>query len=289
MIILRTVREMQALAQARRAEGKRLALVPTMGALHEGHLALARTGRRIADHVTVSIFVNPTQFGPGEDYGRYPRTLKTDVEALRAEGLADVIFAPPVEELYPNSGDGENLTWVTVDSLGDTLCGAYRPGHFRGVTTVVSRLFNACRPDVAIFGLKDAQQFLIIRRMAEDMCTGIEIVGVETQREPDGLAMSSRNAYLSPEERAQAVVLYQAVTAAKRLIEAGEQRSQAIVETMRKTIGGAPLARLQYAEVVDEKTLQPVERLVSGQVVLVAVAVFFGTTRLIDNAFVRTP
>jgi len=154
---------------------------------------------------------------------------------------------------------------------------------------VVSRLFNACRPDVAIFGLKDAQQFLIIRRMAEDMCTGIEIVGVETQREPDGLAMSSRNAYLSPEERAQAVVLYQAVTAAKRLIEAGEQRSQAIVETMRKTIGGAPLARLQYAEVVDEKTLQPAERLVSGQVVLVAVAVFFGTTRLIDNAFVRTP
>lgn len=289
MIIIRTVREMQALAQARRAEGKRLALVPTMGALHEGHLSLARTGRRIADHVTVSIFVNPTQFGPGEDFGRYPRTLKTDVEALRAEGLADVIFAPPVEELYPFAAEGENLTWVTVDSLGDSLCGAYRPGHFRGVTTVVSRLFNACRPDVAVFGLKDAQQFLIIRRMAEDLCTGIEVVGVETQREPDGLARSSRNVFLTPEERAQAIVLFRAVEGARRLIESGEQHSQAIVESMRKTIGEAPLARLQYAEVVDEKTLQPVDRLESGTNVLAAVAVFFGSTRLIDNAFVRTP
>ncbi|BBM71912.1 pantoate--beta-alanine ligase [Rhodothermus marinus] len=287
MEVIRTVREMQAHADARRREGRRLALVPTMGALHEGHLALVRTARAHADHVTVSIFVNPTQFGPNEDYARYPRQLEKDVAALEALEV-DVVFAPTVEEMYPD-GPEANLTWVYVEKLDAHLCGRYRPGHFRGVTTIVAKLFNICKPHVAVFGLKDAQQFQIIRRMVRDLHYDIELIGVPTVREPDGLALSSRNTYLSPEERKQAVVLSQAVEAARRAIEAGEQRPEAIVEAMRQILARAPLARVQYAEVVDAETLQPVTRIRPGQRVLAGVAVFFGDTRLIDSVFVEAP
>ncbi len=287
MEVIRTVKAMQAHADARRREGRRLALVPTMGALHAGHLTLVRTARAHADHVTVSIFVNPTQFGPNEDYARYPRRLEQDVAALEALGV-DVVFAPTVEEMYPD-GPAANLTWVYVEKLDAHLCGRYRPGHFRGVTTVVAKLFNICRPHVAVFGLKDAQQFQIIRRMVRDLHYDIELIGVPTVREPDGLALSSRNTYLSPEERKQAVVLSQAVEAARQAIEAGEQRPEAIVEAMRQILARAPLARVQYAEVVDAETLQPVTRIRPGQRVLAGVAVFFGDTRLIDNVFVEAP
>ncbi len=288
MKLIQTISEMQAEADARRAEGRRLALVPTMGALHEGHLALVREAHRHADHVTVSIFVNPTQFAPGEDYEQYPRTLDADVEKLERLGFVDAVFAPSPAAMYPD-GPERHRTWVVVEGLDEHLCGRFRPGHFRGVTTVVSKLFLACRPHVAVFGLKDAQQFLILRRMVRDLNFGIEMVGVPTVREPDGLALSSRNVYLSPSERAQAAVLSRAVAEARRLAETGEQRARVLVESMLRILTQAPDARVQYAEVVDAETLQPIERLTPGQEVLAAVAVYFGQTRLIDNAFFRVP
>lgn len=280
---------MQALSDEQRLSGKRLALVPTMGALHEGHLQLVRAARERADYVVVSIFVNPTQFGPNEDFARYPRTLDRDVEALVRENLADAVYAPSVEELYPGGAGEDNLTWVTVDRLDEHLCGAYRLNHFRGVTTVVTKLFIVCKPHVAVFGTKDAQQLQILKRMTRDLCFDIEIVGVQTVREPDGLALSSRNRYLNEEERSQAVVLSRAVGVAKSQIEGGELVPTAIVESMRRELGKAPLARVQYAEVVDVETLQPLEYIRPGQEVLAAVAVYFGNTRLIDNVFARSP
>ncbi|WP_456428819.1 pantoate--beta-alanine ligase [Rhodocaloribacter sp.] len=288
MKLIQTVHEMQAEADRRRAEDRRLALVPTMGALHEGHLALVREARRHADHVTVSIFVNPTQFAPGEDYEQYPRTLDADLERLERLGFVEVVFAPSPAGMYPG-GPAGHRTWVTVEGLDEHLCGRFRPGHFRGVTTVVTKLFLACRPHVAVFGRKDAQQFLILRRMARDLNFGVEIVGVPTVREPDGLALSSRNVYLSPSERAQATALSRAVSEAKRLAEAGEQRTKVLVEAMLRALAQAPDARVQYAEVVDTETLRPIEILEPGQEALAAVAVFFGHTRLIDNAFFRSP
>ena len=287
MKVIRTVREMQAWADRQRQAGRRLGLVPTMGALHEGHLALVAEARRRADDAVVSIFVNPTQFGPGEDFERYPRMLEADMERLEAAGAA-AVFAPPEEEMYPGGRDA-NRTWVTVDELDRHLCGRYRPGHFRGVATVVARLFVACKPHVAVFGLKDAQQFVILRRMAQDLRFDVDVVGLPTVREPDGLAMSSRNVYLTPREREQSVVLSQAVSAARERVEAGEQEAGAIVESMRLTLARASEGRVQYAEVVDVETLQPLDRIEPGQAVLAAVAVHFGATRLIDNAFAQAP
>ena len=287
MQVIHTVAEMQAFADAQRSAGAWLAFVPTMGALHEGHLALVRTARDQADAVVVSIFVNPTQFGPGEDYEQYPRTLEQDLSALTTAGGVTAVFAPPVEALYVDPET--NLTWVTVDRLGDHLCGRTRPGHFRGVTTIVAKLFNCCKPHVAVFGLKDAQQFIMLRRMAQDLCFDIELVGVPTVREPDGLALSSRNAYLSTAERAEAVRLSEAIRAVRKQVEAGEQHTEALVESMRRILGQAPRARVQYAEVVDATTLQPVARIAPGQEVLAAMAVYFGNTRLIDNTFVQAP
>ncbi|MEM1042564.1 MAG: pantoate--beta-alanine ligase [Bacteroidota bacterium] len=285
MDVVPTVAEMQARAEVARCAGRTLALVPTMGALHAGHLALVEEARRRAEHVTVSVFVNPTQFGPGEDFDAYPRTLDADLDALRSVGGADVVFVPKVGEMYAEHA----ATSVEVGGLGDHLCGAHRPGHFDGVTTIVTKLLLACRPHVAVFGKKDAQQFLILRRMARDLGFGVEIVGVETVREADGLALSSRNQYLSAEERQQAVVLSQALAGVRRRVEAGERRAAVLAEAMRAEIGTAPRARLQYAEVVDTEALQPVETLRPGQEVLAAVAVHFGAARLIDNAFIEVP
>jgi pantoate--beta-alanine ligase len=276
-----SVAAMQAHADAARAAGKRLALVPTMGALHAGHLALVEEARRRADHVTVSIFVNPTQFAPGEDFLHYPRTLEADTEALEKTGGVDDVFVPAAAEMYPFGLPP--YTTVQVRDLDRHLCGAFRPGHFEGVTTVVAKLFLACRPHLAVFGEKDAQQLAIVRRMTAELGFGVEVVGHPTVREADGLALSSRNRYLSVEERAQAVVLSEAVAAARRAAEAGERRAPALVDAMQQAVARAPLARLQYAEVVDAETLQPADALAPGRY-LAALAVFFGPTRLIDNA-----
>jgi pantoate--beta-alanine ligase len=282
---------MQAEADRARQAGRRLALVPTMGALHAGHLSLVDEARRRVGpegHVVVSVFVNPTQFGPGEDFDAYPRTLAADLGALSGlDAPPDAVFAPTAEAMYPLGLP--TLTSVRVDQLGSRLCGAHRPGHFDGVTTVVTKLFLACRPHVAIFGQKDAQQLAILRRMTAELGFGIEIVGAPIVRETDGLALSSRNRYLADEERRQAVVLSRALRAVREAAEQGERSGTALVRIMTDEIGVAPMARVQYAELVDAATLQPLDHLQPEQDVLAAVAVYFGRTRLIDNTAFTTP
>lgn len=269
---------MQSLAEAERTAGRRLALVPTMGALHEGHLALVREAQKHADCVTVSIFVNPTQFSPDEDFEAYPRDLQADT--LKLEGIADAVFAPTAEEMYP-FGVPPYFS-MNIRNLNRHLCGAFREGHFEGVATVVAKLFLACRPHVAVFGKKDAQQLVIIRRMAEELGFGIKIIGHSIVREADGLALSSRNQYLNPEERRQAVVLSESLREAKAAIERGERDADTLRKQIQSHIKTQPLAEVQYAEIVDSETLQPVKVLKTGQY-LVALAVFVGETRLIDN------
>ena len=275
---------MQAHAEAGRQAGGTLALVPTMGALHDGHLALVDAARSRAGHVTVSVFVNPTQFGPGEDYDAYPRTLDADLAALADR--ADAVFAPTAEAMYPFGLP----PWATVSvrDLDRHLCGASRPGHFQGVTTVVAKLFLACRPHVAVFGEKDAQQLAIVRRMTAELGFGVEVVGHPTVREPDGLALSSRNRYLGPDERRQAPALSRALDAARAAVAGGERDARAVAAAMRAEVAAAPLAELDYAEVVDAETLQPAGTLThrgaSDGRYLAALAVRFGGTRLIDNA-----
>ena len=286
--IVRSVRAMQADAGRRRRDGRRIVLVPTMGALHDGHLALVQEGLKHGDDLTVSIFVNPTQFGPGEDFGRYPRNLDRDIALLESIAAEVTLFAPDEEEMYPG-GREANVTWITVNELDEHLCGPHRPGHFRAVATVVAKLFNACRPQVAVFGLKDAQQFVILRRMVRDLHFDVEMVGVPTSRHEDGLARSSRNAYLNGEERGQAVALSQAVFKAEQLVREGESEVETVVQSMRRTLEQAPTASIQYAEVVDAETLQPLDRIDPGRHVLAAVAAVFRGTRLIDNVFVRAP
>ncbi len=289
MELIHTVEEMQARAERQRCAGQSLALVPTMGALHEGHLALVERARELADHVTVSVFVNPTQFGPGEDYERYPRDLEQDMETLerQIDGGVECIFAPSADEMYPER-EGPPV-WVSVEELDAHLCGRHRPNHFRGVTTIVAKLLLACRPHYGVFGTKDAQQFVILKRLAEALHFGMEIVGVPTQREEDGLAYSSRNRYLTPEQREQAVVLSEAVRRAEQLIRSGEQHPERIVEAMLEILEGAPEAEVQYAELVDANHLQPLDHITPGEEVLAAAAVYFGDTRLIDNVFVTAP
>ena len=286
--VIDSIEAMQAEAEAARSAGRRLALVPTLGALHDGHLALVREARRQVGergHVTVSVFVNPTQFGPGEDFEAYPRDLEADLEALAPLGV-EAVFAPAAAAMYPFGLPP--FATVAVRDLDRHLCGAHRPGHFEGVTTVVAKLFLACRPHVAVFGQKDAQQLAILRRMTAELGFGIELVGHPTVREADGLALSSRNAYLSGDERAQAVVLSRALRAVEAAVEAGERDAAALRASMEAAVAAAPLARLQYAEVVDADTLQPAETLAeespSAGRYLAALAVFFGGTRLIDNA-----
>ncbi len=284
--VFRTVQEMQVHADAARATGHRLALVPTMGALHAGHLALVQDARQRGDHVTVSVFVNPTQFAPGEDYEAYPRTLDADLDALEAAGGVDAVFAPTPESMYPFGLPP--FATVSVRDLDRHLCGASRPGHFQGVTTVVTKLFLACRPHVAVFGQKDAQQLAIVRRMTDEMGFGIEVVGHPIVREADGLAMSSRNRTLTADERRQSVVLSRALRAAGEALAEGERDAAALAGVMEAQVAVAPSAEVDYAQVVDADALQPVERLSSqgsseGRY-LAALAVRFGETRLIDNA-----
>lgn len=288
MVVFSTVKEMQQAAYRARFDGKRLALVPTMGALHNGHLSLVEEAKKHANHVTVSIFVNPTQFGPSEDFKEYPRELQKDLEKLEEIGGVDVVFAPRNREMYPYGLDS-NVTWVTVDKLDQHLCGRYREGHFLGVTTVVSKLFNTCKPHVGVFGLKDAQQFLILRRMVKELCMDVELVGVPTFREKDGLAASSRNVYLSESHRQQAPVIYQALQYVRSLIVQGERDADVIRHQLDDFIASDSEGTVQYAEVVDVDYIQPIGQIAPGQEILVAVAVYFGNTRLIDNVFVRSP
>ncbi len=264
-----------AVADARLA-GRRIGLVPTMGYLHAGHLSLVEAARRDGMFVVASIFVNPTQFGPGEDYERYPRDTAGDLRKCEDAGV-ELVFMPAVADMYPPDA----VTSVHVAKLTETLCGPCRPGHFDGVATVVAKLFNIVQPDRAYFGEKDAQQLAVIRRLIRDLDLPIEIVGCPTVREPDGLAMSSRNAYLSPDERRRAAVLYRALRAAQERIQAGERSAPAVLAEMRQIVNTGQPAGVDYISIVDADTLQPVEQI--ERPVLAALAVRIGRTRLIDN------
>ena len=286
--VVANVASMQDLADEVRASGRTLALVPTMGGLHAGHLALVRRAKQECDQVAVSIFVNPAQFGSGEDYSSYPGSLETDLESLTAIGGVDAVFAPAPSDLFP---DGiENMqTWLEAPSLTRHLCGPHRPGHFRGVLTIVAKLFNCCKPHAVVFGLKDAQQYFLLRRMVDELDFGIRVIGVETVREPDGLAMSTRNLYLSEAERTQACVLSRSVRAAHVMIVEGERDPHKVVHAMHEAFVEAPLARLEYAELVSTTTLAPVSRIGPGQAMLAAVAARVGNARLIDNTIALSP
>jgi pantoate--beta-alanine ligase len=263
------------LAVARKA-ARRIGFVPTMGALHAGHASLIRTSRTQCDITVVSIFVNPTQFGPNEDFSRYPRTFDADRQLCAAAGV-DLIFAPSTEEMYPP----DSRTNVEVAGLQDVLCGKSRPGHFRGVATVVAKLFNIVQPDIAFFGQKDAQQVAIIRRMTADLNLPVAIQVVPTVRETDGLAMSSRNRYLDPVQRKNAICLYRALKKVEELVAAGERSIPTLERAMTEIVAATPGARLDYAEVRDAETLDAIAAL--KKPALAALAVYFGTTRLIDN------
>ncbi|MBX5483566.1 MAG: pantoate--beta-alanine ligase [Myxococcaceae bacterium] len=275
---VRTTAEMQQRSEALRMSGKRIALVPTMGFLHEGHLSLMREAKARADVVVVSIFVNPTQFGPKEDLSRYPRDLEGDLSKCESVGV-DVVFAPAdPKEMYP---DGYQ-TWVEVTDVSKGLCGEKRPGHFRGVATVVAKLFNIVRPYLALFGEKDYQQLQVIKALARDLNFGIEIVGMPTVRDPDGLAMSSRNAYLSPSERERALALSRGLRTAHHLARNGVREVRELVQAVRKELEAAQV-REDYVEVVDAETLRSLTTIEPGRPARVLVAGFLGTTRLIDN------
>ncbi len=274
--ILRDAAAMRSRAEAQRRCGKRIAVVPTMGALHDGHLSLIRAARARADLVVATIFVNPTQFSPGEDYAQYPRSESEDAAKARAAG-ADLIYAPRAEEMYPAGYD----TYVDVTALSEPLCGASRPGHFRGVATVVTKLFHATRPHVAVFGEKDYQQLVIVRRLSRDLDLGVRIVGMPIVRADDGLALSSRNAYLSPDERRDATALYRGLEAARNRHADGEREADDLVACARAAVDAAPRAELEYAEIRDAETLELVRRV--DRPAVLAVAARVGSARLIDN------
>ena len=276
MKLVHTIAEMRALSRSARSAGKRLGLVPTMGALHEGHLSLVRAAKAKSDIAAASIFVNPTQFGPNEDFAKYPRNLERDCARLEIEGV-EWVFAPTTDEMYSSN----SVTWVTVERLSDRLCGKSRPGHFRGVTTVVSKLFHIIDPDAAFFGQKDAAQHAIIRRMVRDLNMPVTIEICPIVREPDGLAMSSRNAYLSAQERKSALVLHRSLIRVQEMFAGGERNAEKLISLARKEFDSEPTLRLDYFEIVDPDSLEPTPSI--NKPSLVAVAAFLGKTRLIDN------
>jgi pantoate--beta-alanine ligase len=276
MKVCTTIQQIHELSRAARRDNKRIGLVPTMGALHEGHLSLVRAAKVSSDVVIVSIFVNPLQFGPTEDFSRYPRTFEHDRELLAKEKV-DLVFAPPVEEMYPSAA----VTFVNVERLSERLDGRSRPGHFRGVATVVAKLFHIVEPDVAFFGQKDAAQAAIIRRMVSDLNLPIEIAVCPIVREADGLAMSSRNAYLDPQQRSHALVLYRSLMRVRKMVDEGELCAGKLAAAGRATFVDEPSVRLDYFEIVNPETLEAVEDVSGGA--LVAVAAYVGPTRLIDN------
>ena len=276
MKTLSSVKEMQEFAEDSRLSGKTIALVPTMGFLHQGHLELMEEGKKRADILIISIFVNPTQFGVGEDLEKYPRDMERDKKLAEGVGV-DIIFAPSASEMYPKGYQ----TYVNVKDVTRNLCGISRPTHFRGVTTVVAKLFNIVKPHIAIFGEKDFQQLVAIRQMVKDLNFDIEIVGIPTVREKDGLAMSSRNTYLTPEERKAALSLNQAISIARDIFRSGERRSESILREVKKRIESEDLTDIDYVKMCDSQTLEDIEEIDRGAVLAIAVKV--GRTRLIDN------
>ncbi len=276
MQTITSIKEMQTLSNRVREEGKTIALVPTMGLFHQGHLSLMEEGRRRGDLLVISIFVNPTQFGAGEDYEDYPRDMERDKQLAEETGV-DVIFAPSVAEMYPSG----NQTCVSVEEVTKNLCGISRPMHFRGVTTVVCKLLNIVKPHVAIFGEKDFQQLVAIRQMVSDLNLDMEIVGMPVYREEDGLAMSSRNRYLTTDGRKAALCLSHSLKRAKGLFEQGERKTEEIIKEIKKIIEAEKLARIDYVKICDVKTLKDVEQI--NQEAVLALAVKIGKARLIDN------
>jgi pantoate--beta-alanine ligase len=281
MLIARSIFDFRKVRSEWRDRKLTVALVPTMGALHEGHLSLIKRAQTLADCVVVSVFVNPAQFGPNEDFERYPRTWEDDLQLLQKNSVA-AVFLPEVLVIYPPG----YKTFVTVQDLGEKLCGTSRPTHFRGVTTVVLKLLNIVQPQVAVFGQKDAQQTILIRRMTRDLNLDVDIVVCPIVREADGLAVSSRNRYLSAEERQAATLLSRCLEFAKDAAAQGENRASVMLHEIRQRIAAEPLAQLDYAEIVDLQELSPVELITEE--VLLALAVFIGKTRLIDNVLLRT-
>ncbi|PYP89551.1 MAG: pantoate--beta-alanine ligase [Blastocatellia bacterium AA13] len=278
MEIINRIPRMMSVARELKARGKRIGLVPTMGAFHEGHLSLMSRAREMSDTVITSVFVNPMQFGPGEDYERYPRDLARDAELAFTRGV-DLIFAPPASEVYPEGF----TTYVNVEGLTDRLEGASRPGHFRGVTTVVNKLFNIVQPQFAFFGRKDAQQVIVIKRMVHDLAMGIEIVVGPTVREEDGLALSSRNAYLSSEDRKAAIVLRRALERGRALYNSGERDAGRLVSAIQSLIESEPRTRVDYVSVNEVNDLREPALIRSDRATLISAAIYIGDTRLIDN------
>jgi len=277
----KTIESIRSLVKAARSAGKKVGFVPTMGALHIGHISLMEASVKECDFVVVSIFVNPTQFGPGEDFEKYPRPLEADLKICEKTGV-DVVFAPTPEQMYP----AENITWVNVEKLTETLCGQSRPGHFRGVTTVCAKLFNIVAPDVAFFGQKDAQQAIVIKRMVADLNMPLEIVVCPTVREPNGLAVSSRNKYLVEQQKQDAAYIYKSLQKCQEMIKAGTKDAKKIISEMQKVLNRVPSIEIEYVSIVDARTLQSIDR-IAGKI-LAAVAVRIGPARLIDNILVDT-
>lgn len=277
MQIINSPEIMQKMALELRRQGRTIGFVPTMGFLHEGHISLVKLARREAHIVVLSIFVNPLQFGPKEDFALYPRDFARDSELCRQNGV-DIIFCPSVPDMYPS----DNSVFIDEDDLSRQLCGAFRPGHFRGVLTVVGKLFNLVLPDAAVFGQKDAQQAILVRRMSRNLNFPVRIIIAPIVRESDGLAMSSRNAYLSPDERRQATCLSAALKSARRLYRSGERDGKALKAVMSDVITRSPLAEIDYIEIVGINNLKPMDKL-NGEDILIALAVRIGKTRLIDN------
>ncbi len=279
MKIAKTIESIRRLIKAARRASKTIGFVPTMGALHKGHISLIEAAKKKCDFVVVSIFVNPTQFGPKEDFKKYPRPLEADLKMCREAGV-DVIFAPTPKGMYGS----ENLTWVDVEKLSEPLCGKFRQGHFRGVATVCAKLFNIVLPDIAYFGQKDAQQAIIIKRMVADLNIPLKIVVCPTVREKNGLAMSSRNQYLTPQQKKDAAYIYKSLQKCRQMIKQGTRDTKKITSAIRKILRWIPSSKIQYISIVDAETLQNIDK-IAGRV-LAAVAVKIGPTRLIDNILI---
>jgi len=281
MKVAKTIELVRSLVKAARSSGKTVGFVPTMGALHTGHISLIEAAVKQCDFVVLSIFVNPTQFVPGEDFEKYPRPLDADLQVCEKAGV-DVVFVPTTEQMYA----AENLTWVNVEKLTDTLCGRFRPGHFRGVTTVCAKLFNIVAPDVAFFGQKDAQQAVVIKRMVADLNMPLDIVVCPTVRQNDGLAVSSRNQYLTDQQKQDATLIYKSLQECRQMVETGTTEAQKIITRMRQVLNRRPSIEIEYISIVDAETLRELDRVVGR--VLVAVAVKIGPARLIDNILLDT-
>jgi len=281
MEVAKTIKKTADLIKTAHRRNKIIGFVPTMGALHKGHCSLIETSVKKCGYTVISIFVNPTQFGPGEDFKNYPRTLSKDLKICEDKGV-DLVFVPTVKQMY----HGKNLTWVKVEKLTLPLCGRFRPGHFDGVTTVCAKLFNIVSPDFAFFGQKDAQQAIVLKTMVDDLNFPLKIITCQTVREKDGLAVSSRNKYLTPEQRKQAPVIYKALCNARNLIQSGTKNTEKIKAEIKNTVDKAASAEIQYIDIVDASSLEELEN-IKGKT-LIAVSVFFGPARLIDNILIDT-